>query len=47
MLHDFAARMLTNDNRNLFAGIGVLLVVFTGFASPMKARPAWLRSAWT
>ncbi len=32
MLHDFAARMLTNENYNLFAGIGVLFVVFTSFA---------------
>jgi cytochrome c556 len=32
MLHDFAARMLTNENCNLLAGIGVLFVVFTSFA---------------
>jgi cytochrome c556 len=32
MLHDVAARMLIQDNCNLLAGIGVLLVVFTGFA---------------
>jgi cytochrome c556 len=32
MLHDVAARMLIQDKCNLLAGIGVLLVAFTGFA---------------
>ena len=45
MLRNFAARMLTNENCNLLAG--VLFIALTGSPSLMRAPPAWSRSAWT